>query len=572
MSDYIKESLNKEQPTPVSLEGTIQILYQMENCICKIHKANGVKGTGFFCKIPFKNNLLEVLITNNHVLNENEIENNKIIDISIFNKEKKEEVKKILIDKTRKKFTSPKLDVTIIEITPNKDEIHHFMDIDKEDIEKDNDLLENNYCRKSVYILHYPKENLCVSYGLINNIIDGKISHYCNTDKGSSGSPILSLENSKIIGIHYGSSGKLLNYGTFIKNAIDEFNNYYNIEYRNEINLIYNKNEEDKDEIRIFGKKFVENNKNNIELIINGKENNLIEKYKLKKGDNNIKIKIKNKLINLEYMFSECKSLKNIDELKYLNTKDVTNFSGIFYGCSSLSDIGALKNWEVSEGKNFAGIFYKCISLSNINGLEKWNVSKGSNFSYIFNGCSSLSNIDGLKYWNVSMGNYFSYTFNGCSSLSDIKSLKNWDVSNGINFSYLFSGCGSLSNIDALQNWNVSKGNNFSYMFYKCSLLSDIKQLTEWEVSNGSDFESMFCGCLSLSNINSLKNWNVLNGINFSYMFYKCSSLSDIKPLRNWNVSKGNNFSYMFKCSLISDIKPIENWNVSNKQYLKDII
>ena len=34
----------------------------------------------------------------------------------------------------------------------------------------------------------------------------------------------------------------------------------------------------------IFGEKFVKNNKNNIELIINDKKSELVEKYELKKG------------------------------------------------------------------------------------------------------------------------------------------------------------------------------------------------------------------------------------------------------------------------------------------------
>ena len=41
-------------------------------------------------------------------------------------------------------------------------------------------------------------------------------------------------------------------------------------------------------------------------------------------------------------MFDGCESLKNIDEQKYLNTKDIINFSGMFSWCSSLSDIKAL--------------------------------------------------------------------------------------------------------------------------------------------------------------------------------------------------------------------------------------
>ena len=133
MSDIIKES--KDQPIPVSLEGTRKILYQMENCICKIYKDNGEIGTGFFCEIPYNNNLLKVLITNNHILNENEIDNKKIININIINKEKEEEIKKIEIDNTRKKYTNKVLDVTIIEIKP-KDEIYNYMEIDKEDIKK----------------------------------------------------------------------------------------------------------------------------------------------------------------------------------------------------------------------------------------------------------------------------------------------------------------------------------------------------------------------------------------------------------------------------------------------------
>ena len=53
MSDNIKETLIENQPAPVDLEGTKVILSQMENCICKIIKDDGQKGTGFFCRIPF---------------------------------------------------------------------------------------------------------------------------------------------------------------------------------------------------------------------------------------------------------------------------------------------------------------------------------------------------------------------------------------------------------------------------------------------------------------------------------------------------------------------------------------
>ena len=227
MSDILKKSLIQEQPIPVSLDNTKKILYQMENCICKIYNNNGLTKTGFFCKIKFQNNLLPVLITNNHVLNEKDIENNKIINLTINNK-----AKEIIIDNTRKKYTNSKLDITFIEIKLNKDEIdeNNFMEIDENDLEKEKKIIELEYKRKSIYILHYPKGELNVSYGIINDIIDEKINHYCNTEEGSSGSPILSLKSFKIIGIHKGCSknNKKLNIGIFIKYAINEFNNNYN--------------------------------------------------------------------------------------------------------------------------------------------------------------------------------------------------------------------------------------------------------------------------------------------------------------------------------------------------------
>ena len=111
---------------------------------------------------------------------------------------------------------------------------------------------------------------------------------------------------------------------------------------KNLINLVYEKksNWHRKIDNNIFGEKFVENNKNNIELKINGKNiGRLTSKFKLEKGINNIQILIINKITNLEHMFDNCANLINIEDLKYLEVKDVNNFSFMFNGCSSLSDI-----------------------------------------------------------------------------------------------------------------------------------------------------------------------------------------------------------------------------------------
>ena len=117
----------------------------------------------------------------------------------------------------------------------------------------------------------------------------------------------------------------------------------YYVEKEDEVKNEFGRCIDGKDgKFNIFGYKFVENNKNNIDLRINGKKQELVSEYKLNKGENVIEILIKNKLTNLESMFFDCTKLKNIEELKYLDTKEVNNFYRMFWGCSPLSDIKSL--------------------------------------------------------------------------------------------------------------------------------------------------------------------------------------------------------------------------------------
>ena len=307
----------------------------------------------------------------------------------------------------------------------------------------------------------------------------------------------------------------------------------------NEINLIYYV--ENDGEKNIFGKEFVDNNKDKIELIINGKESSLVAKTHLKQGENNIKIIIKNKLTNISYMFSECTSLKGIDELKFLDTKDVVNFEFLFYNCNLLTDVAPLSNWDTSKGTNFRGIFKSCKSLRDIDGLANWNMSNNTNFS-----------------------EFFSF----CISLKDINSLRNWNVINGKNFGFMFYGCASLSNLNPLEDWNVSNAEDFSGIFCSCSLISDLEPLKKWNLSSNKVFQSMFSNCKYLSDLTPIKNWDVSSGNNFSGMFFCCDMLKEITPLRNWKVSIGSNISNMFgNCPDLKDLSSLKKWNLSHDKF-----
>ena len=277
MSTVKKEVEIKNIPKPVSITGTRTILNQMINCICKIKittksgqfEKSGKSGTGFFCKIPLnQNEKINCLMTNFHVITEQyyKDQQNKTINLLLNDDEV---VKKINIGNDRKIYFNESYDITIIELKES-DNIQYVLDLD-DNLFKDDENIK--YLDKSIYVPQYPKgEKAFVSYGLLNSFLEHDIRHTCSTDYGSSGSPILNLENNKVIGIHKeGSTHFNFNHGTLLKYPINDFikinqknkndniihnnaifnnnfnqfnliNDINNININNNINLINNKN------------------------------------------------------------------------------------------------------------------------------------------------------------------------------------------------------------------------------------------------------------------------------------------------------------------------------------------
>ena len=236
MEEIKKEKFLSDSLLPVSIKGIEIILNQMKKCICKILKNDGIKGTGFFCEIPYQSKLLPVLVTNNHVLNLNDINNKQNITISINDDH---DFKHIQIDNSRKKFTNENLDVTFIEINKEKDKINDFLEIDEYINRTDVDL-NAIFAKSSIYILNYQEgNNIFASYGLLSRIEEDKnIYHLCNTKNGSSGSPIISLKSHKVIGIHVGHGKFEFNNGILINYPINVFNNNINNQNSSQIKKI----------------------------------------------------------------------------------------------------------------------------------------------------------------------------------------------------------------------------------------------------------------------------------------------------------------------------------------------
>jgi len=225
---YNQEKNTGETRVPRNLLNIIN--NQIEKSLCKIINFKGEKrkketGTGFFCKIPFPDSfhLLPVLITNNHVLDENDIKLNKYIEFQLGDSEN---IQKILIDKERRTYTkNSNLDTTIIEIIETDGlDMESFLEINTFNKNED---IEKTLKSKKTYIIHYPFGGKSqISFGSILSINkkDYDIEHNNSTDIGSSGCPIIDTDNYKVFGIHK-SSSKIGNYnlGTLLDGPIKEF-------------------------------------------------------------------------------------------------------------------------------------------------------------------------------------------------------------------------------------------------------------------------------------------------------------------------------------------------------------
>ena len=115
------------------------------------------------------------------------------------------------------------MNITIVEIIPEKDHIYDFLMLD-DNLFKDYsiEMLKN----ESIYILHFDFNSKIISYGNIKQMCENNIYHSCNTQNLSGGAPIISVTSGKIIGLHIGTKQNFnLNLGTFLKIPIIQFIN-----------------------------------------------------------------------------------------------------------------------------------------------------------------------------------------------------------------------------------------------------------------------------------------------------------------------------------------------------------
>ena len=180
--------------------------------ICKIiYKGDYSSATGFFFYNSF--NKGKFIITNYHVIPKTKVESNMIIQIEIYNKK----IFELKLNKNERyfKFYEDPLDITIINISDLKDLCHsiRFFQIDLNYM-KGYDI----YLNSDVFTMGYPfGDTIECSPGKITKVSNDQFEHNCDTNIGSSGSPIILASSLSVIGIHKGGNlSKSINIGTFL--------------------------------------------------------------------------------------------------------------------------------------------------------------------------------------------------------------------------------------------------------------------------------------------------------------------------------------------------------------------
>ena len=365
------------------------------------------------------------------------------------------------------------------------------------------------------------------------------------------------------------------------KNSIldkTNINNYMILKYSPDLKKIKD------NKIKIFGKKFFENNKFNCSITIKDKEYPISEYYTINKSDldkkNELEIKLNqiksitdisymfhfeasepsiylskiisainldvSKVTNMSHLFSNCSLLKEIPDILNWNISNVENISNLFYNCTNLISLPDISNWKLDNVTNMSYLFYNCKDIISLPDISNWNTEKVTDMRNLFCQCSSLETLPDISKWNTKNVTNMNGLFQHCSNLVKLPDISRWNVENVTNMGGMFDHCKSLITLPDISKWNIKNVTNINYMFYYCTSISSFPDISKWNTENINNMKGLFCDCSSLSIIPDISKWNTSNVTNMSLMFYNCKSLLSLPDLAQWDIRKVEDMKSMF--------------------------
>ena len=136
--------------------------------------------------------------------------------------------------------------------------------------------------------------------------------------------------------------------------------------------------------------------------------------------------------------FFWCEKLNQVEGIKNLNTKEVTDMADMFYECRDLSSLD-VSGFNTEKVTDMSGMFYECISLKLLD-VAKFNTANVKSMSNMFYRCNNL----------------------------DLLNVTNFNTANVTNMQGVFYSCPALTTIYASDKFVTGQVTDGSNMFSNC--------------------------------------------------------------------------------------------------------
>ena len=152
--------------------------------------------------------------------------------------------------------------------------------------------------------------------------------------------------------------------------------------------------------IKIFGKKFIENNQFNCKMLIDNSPNRTdISEYlnvnsnMKKNGCVYITLIEINPIKDMSYIFGKYYhnegevQIQKLKDISNWDTKNIVNMSKFFCECNELISVPNLSSLDTQNVKNMSFFFFGCEKLEKIEEFEKRKINNVENMSNMFAYC-----------------------------------------------------------------------------------------------------------------------------------------------------------------------------------------
>ena len=113
--------------------------------------------------------------------------------------------------------------------------------------------------------------------------------------------------------------------------------------------------------------------------------------------------------------FYECKKLKQIEGIEFLNTENVTNMEGMFTNCQALTSLD-VTNFNTEKVTTMKNMFADCQALTSLD-LTNFNTAIVETMLTMFYGCSALTTIYASDKFVITKDIWDAVMFYGCTKL-----------------------------------------------------------------------------------------------------------------------------------------------------------